>query len=80
MACSQVNDSIRGKLKGLIAVARISTQMGCVTTTCLAKKTDMPKIGDILMTWAKPIVAAQQMKAQAGLQWRTQLESSRVNP
>jgi hypothetical protein len=54
--------------------------MGCVTTTCLAKKTDMPKIGDILTTWAKPIVAAQQMKAQAGLQWRTQLESSRVNP
>ena len=71
----KVNEGIRGKLKGLIRVARISSQMGCVTTTCIARKSDLPKICDVLMNWAKPIVAAQQMKAQAGLQWRTRLES-----
>jgi hypothetical protein len=71
---ARVNASIDGKLKGLVRVARISTQMGCVTTLCLAKKSDMPKIAEILMTWAKPIIAAQQLKAQVGLQCRMELE------
>lgn len=71
---SQVNACIEGKLKGLLQVARISTHMGCVTTVCLAKKDNMPKILDALMQWAKPIVAAQQMKAQLGLEWRANLE------
>lgn len=74
----QVNANIQGKLKGLVHVARISTQMGCVTTVCLVKKTDMPKVCGILTDWAKPIIAAQQMKAQAGLVWRTKLEQQGI--
>ena len=48
--------------------------MGCVSTLCVAKKADMQKINDILVEWAKPIIAVQQLKAQVGMQWRTKLE------
>lgn len=73
----QVNASTEGKLKDLVGVARISTQMGCVTAACLVKKKDMQKVSDILTNWAKPIIAAQQMKAQAGVAWRTKLETGK---
>ena len=70
----KANAAIEGRLKGLVRVARISTQMGCITTMCIAKKTDLQQICEVLTAWAKPIVAAQQMKAQIGLQWRAKLE------
>ena len=34
----------------------------------------MPKICEVVTSWAKPIVAAQQMKAQAGFDWRVKME------
>lgn len=49
-------------------------QMGCVSTLCVAKKSDLQKINNILVDWAKPIIAAQQLKAQVGMQWRAKLE------
>ena len=75
----KVNASVEGKLKGLIKVARISTQMGCLTTLCVAKISDMPAINNVLVGWAKPIIATQQFKAHLGLEWRMQLEKKIVS-
>lgn len=69
-----VNQSIQGKLKGLVKVARISTQMGCLTTLCVVNNKDLQAVNDILVTWAKPIVAAQQLKGSLGMEWRMKLE------
>lgn len=71
---NKVNSAMQGKLKGLIRVARISTQMGCITTVCVAKKQDLPRICEVLTDWAKPIMAAQSMKAQVGMKWRERVE------
>ena len=76
---AKLNASIKGSLKGLIKVARISTQMGCLTTLCVVKVTDLPKLNNVLVSWAKPIVAAQQLKAHVGLQWRMKLEGINNN-
>lgn len=54
----------------------VHEQMGCISTLCLAKRSDMQTINDVLMTWAKPILAAQQLKTQVGLQWRINLETN----
>jgi hypothetical protein len=70
----------QGKLKGLINVARISTQMGCLTTLCVVKNTDLPAVNEVLVSWAKPIIAAQQLKAHVGMEWRMQLEKTGVIP
>lgn len=72
---NQVNACVTGKLKGLIKVARISTQMGCLTTLCVAKEKDMPTINNVLVSWAKPIIAAQQLKAHLGMEWRMKVEN-----
>ena len=70
---AKANASIEGKLKGLMQVARICTCMGCVTTLVVAKKQDLPAIKESLVAWAKPIVAAQQLKANLAAEWRFEL-------
>jgi hypothetical protein len=60
------------KLKGLLKVARISSVMGCVTTLVLCRKKDLPALQDTLVEWAKPIMAAQQLKVQLASRWRAQ--------
>ena len=70
---SKANASIEGKLKGLLTVARVYTCMGCVSTIVVAKRQDMPAIQQVLMEWAKPIMAAQQLKQQVLMQYRQSL-------
>ena len=59
-------------LNGLLRVARISSAMGCITTLAVCKKKDLPILQNSLVEWAKPIVAAQQLKSQLASQWRAQ--------
>lgn len=69
---AKCNSAIEGRLKGLLQVARIFSSMGCVCTVVVAKKKDMPAVKEALVDWAKPIMAAQQLKAQILAQWRSE--------
>lgn len=56
--------------KGTIRVESIATCMGCVMATCVMDVENLPKIANGMMSWAKPIVAANEQKLAVCVAYR----------
>jgi hypothetical protein len=65
---------------GSIRVERIVTSMGCLVTTCIAEVDQLMSLTQGIMSWAKPIMEANNFKAKVCMEWRKTLEREACMP